>query len=74
MIIIFGVSNETHTEIMNVMPNVIKSVEQDYNTVNIELTPATDIDTNNMLKYVTLKRGTKFIHINYSDFHYIKIS
>ncbi len=74
MIIIFGVSDETYIEIINVMPNAIKNVEQDYNTVNIEMTPATDIDTNNILEYVTLKHGTKFIHINYSDFHYIKIS
>lgn len=74
MIIIFGVSNETYTEIISVMPNAIKNVEQDYNTINIEMTPAVDIDTNNMLKYVTLKHGTKFVHINYSDFHYIKIS
>lgn len=74
MITIHELSREVYTSILKVMPNAIGEVEQDYVTVSLKVTPTTDIDTNNMLKYVTLKHGTKFVHINYSDFHYITVS
>jgi hypothetical protein len=74
MITIHELSREAYTSILKVMPNAIREVEQDYVTVSLKVTSATDIDTNNMSKYITLKNGTKFVHINCCDFHYITIS
>lgn len=74
MFTIHELSREAYASIMKMMLPAIKDVVHEYDTVTIEMTPTTDIDTNNMLKYVTLKHGTKFVHINYSDFHYISIS
>jgi hypothetical protein len=74
MIKIHDLSRSAYTSIISVMPNSLRDVEQHYETVTIEMKPAVDIDTNNMMKYITLKHGTKFVHINYSDFYYITVS
>lgn len=74
MITIHELSRDAYTEILIRMPSMIKEVEQEYDTVNIELKPATDIDINNMLKYVTLKHGTKQMSIDFKHFHYITIT
>lgn len=75
MITINNLSKEAYNSILSVMPQVVHTVTSynDLQTFSITLTPMTDIDTNNILKYVTLKYGNKFVYIYYRDFSLITI-
>lgn len=74
MLVIHEASMKIYDKIMDVMPSAIKECEREIDTVSITFKPSVDIDTDLMLRYITLKHCNKFIHINLDDLHYITIS
>ena len=73
MITIHDLSRDAYTSILREIPQAIRDVEQGYETVFVQLSPATDIVTHNMLKYVSIRYGTKSVSIDYNDFREISI-